>query len=143
MGINFQDDILDGDFSAPSPKEAGRIDKLLYDGRIISFYTDHLLILPGDEVKIQGQTATDGYYRLSDEHIRFLVKDSKIDQEFYIESYSNNKGLTVDVDGSRIWGIVKGSLVWHDEKPAPDGWYTRTWFSKIYVQDGRVVRKFL
>lgn len=141
MSYDFLDDTLDGDYSKPLPPVTDRLQKYLKDGQIISFHTKYLWPIIGDQASIGEQPLPDGYYRLRDEATRFLIQDSRVAHEYYIDRYTNRTGLTIEVDGSRINGIVRGSLAWDEDAPAPDGWYHRAWFSRVHIRDGRVIQK--
>jgi len=144
MANNFLDDTLDGDYTNPTPLPSSVPDRLyryLDDDRVIGFHTKYLLPVIGDVVSIQEQLIPDGYYRLRDEATRFLILNSKVDHEYYVDFYTNRKGITIEVDGSRITGIMPGSMAWYQGAEAPDGWYRRAWLTQVLIRNGRVMRK--
>ena len=144
MANNFLDDTLDGDYTNPKPAPKpipDRLRKYLMDGRIISFHTKYLWPIVGDVVSFNEVPIPDGYYRLRDETTRFLILNSKVDHEYYVDLYTSRKGITIEVDGSRVNGIMPGSMAWHQGAEAPDGWYHRAWLSRVLIRNGRVVRK--
>ena len=59
--------------------------------------------------------------------------------EYYIERFKQEDGQIIEVYGNRISGITKGSPVWLDGYPAPDGQFKRGFFSKIDVKNGKII----
>jgi hypothetical protein len=109
----------------------------LKDGRELQIIKD-FGFSGSTEVKINDVTPEDGFYRLLTSEKIFEVKDGKIIMEYYIESFSQDNGEKIEISCSRLDGIRKGSLVWLNGRPAPDGVYKKGCFSKITVKNGKV-----
>ncbi len=91
------------------------------------------------EIRIDNKTPIDGYYKISETDIVYEVKDGVAVMEYYSEYYKQEDGSILQILGNRINGICKGSPVWIDNKPAPDGVYKCGWISKVKVENGKKV----
>lgn len=112
----------------------------LIDGSHASFYAlsdSHLSIIEGCEVHINGKIASDGIYK-SKSNKRYEIENGILKDEYYIDNFKQNNGLEIEIDGHRMRGITKGSRVWLNNYPAPDGIYKKGMFGKIQVTDGMV-----
>ncbi len=93
----------------------------LSDGRILQFINDS----ESTEVRINHKSAEDGLYRLAGAEIAYEIERGRIKMEYYIEKFKQKNGQIIEVGGSRIYGISKGSPVWinGNHKSAKDGLY--------------------
>lgn len=108
----------------------------LENGHILQIVKD--LGYSGSPVKINNKDVPEGFYRLANQDIAYEIRDSEIIMEYYIEKFRQEDGQIIEIGGNRISGITKGSPVWLEDHPAPDGHYKKGWFSKIEVKNGKI-----
>ena len=126
---------IKGKFSSGSEYEK---ELRLQNGQILQIVVD-LGYTGSSVVKINNRDVPDGYYRLANQDVVYEIRDSKIKMEYYIERFKQEDGQIIEVYGNRISGITKGSPVWLDGYPAPDGQFKRGLFSKIDVKNGKII----
>jgi len=110
----------------------------LQNGHILQIVKD-LGYSGSSVVKINNKDVPEGFYRLANQDIAYEIRDSKIKMEYYIEKFKQEDGQIIEIAGNRISGITKGSPVWLEDHPAPDGQYKKGWFSKIEVKNGKII----
>lgn len=130
-------------YSNPAPTEKEPPKRLyekeitLEDGRTLQIIKD--LGFSGlSEVRINHKAVQDGFYWNSNRSFAYEIQDSKIVMEYYIEEFIQSNGTILEVGGNLICGITKGSPVWLEGKPAPDGKYKKGWFSNFHVLNHRI-----
>lgn len=109
----------------------------LKDGRELQFIKDHGY-LGSTEVRINDNVPEDGFYRVSSPEIAFEIENGKIKMEYFIESYKQDDGQTIEIGGSRIDGIGKNCLAWLNGRPAPNGIYKKGWLSDVTIENGKI-----
>ena len=113
----------------------------LNDGNELVFYPSERNednIIEGCRVKLNGHKPEDGLYK-SLSNIRFEIVDGILHKEFRVDAYTQPNGLTIEVDCYRLQSSIKGSRIWLNDFPAPDGRYKTGMFSSINVKNGVVV----
>lgn len=109
----------------------------LKDGRELQIINDYGYS-GSTEVRINDKIPEDGFYRVAISEIAYEIKNGKIKMEYYIESYKQGDGQTIEIGGSRIDGIRKNCPVWLNGQPAPNGIYKKGWFSNITIENGKI-----
>lgn len=115
--------------------------EILENGQIIEFIdlpSSFAYVPIGTQVTIGGQKPEDCVVKLQNTDIRYEIKNGKIYADFYISSYKQTNGSTLELDGNRMNGIVIGSRAWINDNPAPDGAYKKGFLSKVTIKNGRV-----
>lgn len=111
--------------------------RLIDGGELEFFQTEkrQTVIIEGCRVKLNGEIPIDGIYK-STTNYRYEIKNGFLYKEYSIENHRQPNGLTIEVDCHRMQISRKGSRVWLDNKPAPDGQYKTGIFSTINVSNG-------
>lgn len=91
------------------------------------------------EVKINHKPVADGHYKKLNSKVVYEIKDSRIKMEYYLVERRQVDGQIIEIGWSSVGGITKDCPVWLNGENASDGTYKTGWFSKIDVQNGRVV----
>lgn len=109
----------------------------LKDGRELEIIKDYGYS-GSTEVRINDKIPEDGFYRVASPEIAYEIENGKIKMEYYIESYKQDDGQTIEIGGSRFNGIRKNCPVWLNGQPAPNGIYKKGWFSNITIENGKI-----
>lgn len=110
----------------------------LIDGRVLQIIKD-LGYMGHTEVRIDHKIPTDGFYRSANRKLAYLIEDGFLQMEYYIERYKQSDGQIIEIGGNRVSGIGKGSPVWLNQNIAPNGRYSKGWFSEINVFGGKLI----
>ncbi|MDB5206052.1 MAG: hypothetical protein JWR72_1127 [Flavisolibacter sp.] len=133
---------LSGEFSSEPNTLDNRLGSVgLIDGGQLVFYPTEKRqssIIEGCRVELNGQKPNDGLYK-STAHNRFEIKNGILNKEFRIDTHKQPNGNIIEVDCYRMQNSKKGSRVWFNDKPAPDGLYRTGIFSSVIVKNGIVV----
>ncbi len=98
----------------------------------------------GGSVVIDGATPADGIITLKNENLRYLIENGKIIEEFRVSKFRQNDGVILELDGTALNGITRGSKGWVNNAPAPDGIYKTGFLSSAKIENGLVVwKKFM
>lgn len=113
---------------------------LVNGGSLIFYPTERnqSSIIEGCKVKLNGLKPDDGLYKSVTGH-RFEIINGILFKEFRIDHFVQPNGLTIEVDCYRMQNSRKGSRVWLNDTPAPNGQYRIGTFSSIEVKTGIVV----
>lgn len=114
--------------------------KLIDGGDLIFYPTERnqSSIIEGCKVKLNGLKPDDGLYKTVSNR-RFEVINGILFKEFRVDHFIQPNSFTVEVDFYRMQNSKKGSRVWVNDSPAPNGQYIIGTFSSIEVKDGVVV----
>lgn len=120
------------------PASPYQLEHKLTDDRMFKI-VNHLGYSGRTEVRIDEKIPSDGLFRLTDKAILYEVKDGKLVMEYFIGSFRQEDGTIIEIAGNRLTGIGKGSFVFKNGVPAPNGTYQKGWLSKIKVENGVIV----
>jgi hypothetical protein len=115
-------------------------EKFLQNGKVVKFIcTNELFIAPqiGDNVLLEDGIPKDGFYRMKDDY-RYEIINGKLTNKYNVEKFEQNDGRIIEIDRSSGDGIGKGSRVWLNNEPAPEGIYKMGILDSINVQDGKI-----
>jgi hypothetical protein len=118
---------------------------LLSDGSLLEIKKKegYVSIYKGDEASFDGKEVPDGVYEAKNTTHKLIVKDSKINNLFYMHAYALKGGGVIIIEQlyNYEFEYEKGETVLMNGKPAADGEYKIKGGNSIVVKDGVIEKR--
>jgi hypothetical protein len=98
--------------------------------------------ITNNAVTINGQHVEDGIIENSEDERKFEIKNSHISRALIDVIYKTDKGDLL-IEQEINWGWTYGDKVFKNLSIAPDGKYRLGFMKRLYVRNGRIVKKIV
>jgi hypothetical protein len=98
--------------------------------------------ITNNAVTINGQHVEDGILENSEDERKFEIKNSHISRALIDVIYKTDKGDLL-IEEEINWGYTYGDKVFLNLGIAPDGKYRLSFMKRLYVRNGRIVKKIV